>query len=258
MALAMSDGQPGNGMDVAADSVVTSRFDEANLCRNCGALAMSKFCPECGQSTKVGIPRLVDLFHDGLGAMFSYDAKLWRTVVVLVTKPGQLTVDYIDGKRARYLTPFQLFFWLEALTFLAHRLFFSKNPVEIDLKTKALLIIGGVVVAGLAVLNAPRKMKFVAHLIAGTHIWSFLMLLLLVEYTVVPGLTHVLQWGHILSSSFDVGSYLTLIAQVAMVVYLVLSIHRTYGKTYWTSILQAAVLFGLYEAVARVIDRIWI
>jgi hypothetical protein len=227
-----------------------------NTCKNCGAVAVAKFCPECGQSTKIGIPRLFDLMHDGFGAVFSYDAKIWRTLGVLVTRPGQLTVDYIDGKRAKYLSPFQLFFWLEAIAFLSHRLFFSKNAIEIDLKTKALLLVGIVIVIGLAFLNYRKSVAFVFHLIAGTHIWSFLMLVLLVEYTVVPGAATVLAARHWIPLAPDIGSFLTLITQIIMVIYMVLSIRRVYTNSYWLAIVQTMVLFVLYKAAAFGLERI--
>lgn len=219
-------------------------------CKNCGGIANSKFCPECGQNTSVGIPGLVDLVHDGFAAFFSYDAKVWRTLRVLMSQPGQLTLDYLDGKRACYLSPFQLFFWLEAIAFLSHRVFFSKNPVEIDLKSKALLVVGLAVVFGLSVMNAGKRVKFVSHLIAGVHIWSFLMLLLLVEYMVIPGAFQILETRHLLRLDIDLGSSLTLISQIVMAVYMALSIRRVYTGNYGWAIFQTLILFALYKAVA--------
>jgi len=257
MARIMVKGEPNEAATLQPSSGVAVRSEQASLCRNCGADATSKFCPECGQSTRIGIPRLFDLIHEGFGAFFSYDAKVWRTLVVLVSQPGQLTLDYIEGRRARYLTPFQLFFWLEAIAFLSHRVFFSGNPAEIDIKTKALLIVGAVVVLGLAALNCRKNLRFVAHLIAGTHIWSFLMLLLLAEYTIVPGAARLLAAGHIIDPKLDIGRSLTLIAQGAMVVYMVFATRRIYGLSFLLAICQTALLFLLYKGVAILIDRNW-
>ena len=228
-----------------------------DLCRNCGARAESLFCPDCGQSTKVGIPRLHELLHEGFGAFFSYDAKIWRTLVVLVSQPGQLTLDYIDGKRVRYLTPFQLFFWLQAIAFVSHRVFFSQDPREIDLKTKALLVVGIVFVVGLAIMNVTKKLNFLVHLIAGTHIWSFLMLVLLVEYTAIPPIIRILEISRILPLHMEIGRSLTLIAQIIMSVYLMLSILRLYCLSTLWAVIQTASLFGLYRLVAVIIDKTW-
>jgi hypothetical protein len=87
-------------------------------CLNCGHDISGKFCPECGQKT--------NLPHDSFGHMlvhfvsdyFHYDGKFWTTIKTLFTKPGQLTLEYIQGKRASYLQPVQLYIFVSAVFFL--------------------------------------------------------------------------------------------------------------------------------------------
>ena len=222
-------------------------------CLNCGATVSSKFCPDCGQSTKIRIPGITDILHDTLGAIFSYDAKVWRTLAVPASRPGRLTIDYVEGKRTRYLTPFQLFFWLQAAAFLSHKAFFSRNQLEIDLKTRALTIVGITFILGLAILNARKERRIVFHLIAGTHLWSFLMLSLWVTYTVVPLCVGLLQALNLLPKNFDTGALLTPIVQLGMVVYIVPAIRLVYGLSWFYAIFETVALFGLYLGVASII-----
>ena len=88
-------------------------------CANCGQDAPEAYCPHCGQKTRIGLPTIPELIADGLAALFSYDGKLWRSIRELLLRPGGLTLDFLRGKRQPYLTPIQLFVWLQAITFLA-------------------------------------------------------------------------------------------------------------------------------------------
>jgi len=47
------------------------------------------------------------------------DSRLWRTLWLLVSKPGFLTVEFLEGRRARYLPPFRLYLVLSVVLFLA-------------------------------------------------------------------------------------------------------------------------------------------
>jgi hypothetical protein len=46
------------------------------------------------------------------------DSRLWHTLWLLVAKPGFLTVEFLEGRRARYLPPFRLYLVLSVVLFL--------------------------------------------------------------------------------------------------------------------------------------------
>ena len=50
--------------------------------------------------------------------MFTYDARIWRTLRRLVASPGFLSREYVLGRRARYTPPFRLYLVVSLLTFL--------------------------------------------------------------------------------------------------------------------------------------------
>ena len=95
---------------------------DANICRNCGALAPDTFCPSCGQETDTRLPTLRKFMHDATGRLISFDSRLWRTLYALVAKPGFLTREYLDGRRRRYLRPTRLYLVMSVLLFAALRL----------------------------------------------------------------------------------------------------------------------------------------
>ena len=78
-------------------------------CLNCGAqLQGGRFCSNCGQSAHAN-RSLWALVEELAWNVFNLDTKAWRTLPRLVGRPGTLTRSYIDGKRARYLSPLATF-----------------------------------------------------------------------------------------------------------------------------------------------------
>jgi hypothetical protein len=49
------------------------------------------------------------LVGEFLGDVFAFDARIWRTLVPLVAKPGEMTREYLAGRRSRYVPPFRLY-----------------------------------------------------------------------------------------------------------------------------------------------------
>ena len=49
---------------------------------------------------------------------FSYNSRFWKTFIPLLTKPGKVSKDYIEGKRARFVNPFLLYLNVSIIFFL--------------------------------------------------------------------------------------------------------------------------------------------
>lgn len=94
-------------------------LDRVITCLNCGAPAPGKFCPECGQETAKEL-RTVAQFLAGLIAQYAArEGKLWQTLSKLFFAPGALTLEYIAGRRGRYLRPLQLYLIASVIVFAA-------------------------------------------------------------------------------------------------------------------------------------------
>lgn len=86
------------------------------LCLNCGTALHGDFCHACGQAGHVH-RTLASIGHDLLHGVFHFEGKVWRTLPMLVTRPGTLTRRYIDGERARFVSPLALFLFSVFLMF---------------------------------------------------------------------------------------------------------------------------------------------
>ncbi|MBV7255260.1 DUF3667 domain-containing protein [Pacificimonas sp. WHA3] len=77
-------------------------------CQNCGTPTPGHYCPECGQHAHVH-RSVGHVLHELVHGVLHLDGKFWRTLPMMIFRPGRLTRNYIDGKRARYVAPFGMF-----------------------------------------------------------------------------------------------------------------------------------------------------
>ena len=87
-------------------------------CLNCGTHLRGQYCGQCGQRGQSRLISLWELVRDAFGDLFELDSRLWKTLVPLLSKPGLLTHDYLQGRRARYMPPFRMYLVLSLLFFL--------------------------------------------------------------------------------------------------------------------------------------------
>lgn len=89
----------------------------ASACPNCRADAPGDYCPACGQSQQVETPTLWEAVHDVVDDLVAVDARLPRTLKRLILRPGALTEDWLEGRRARYIRPVRLYLFCSLLFF---------------------------------------------------------------------------------------------------------------------------------------------
>lgn len=87
-------------------------------CLNCGARLQGQYCATCGQRANSRLIKLWQLVSEAFGDLFEMDSRLWRTLIPLVVRPGQLTRDYLQGKRARFMPPFRMYLVLSLVFFI--------------------------------------------------------------------------------------------------------------------------------------------
>ncbi len=88
----------------------------AGDCLNCGTALTGNHCHMCGQKAKVH-RTLSAFWHDLVHSVFHFDGKIWRTLPLLMFRPGQLTRRYVHGERAKFVSPLALFLFCVFLTY---------------------------------------------------------------------------------------------------------------------------------------------
>ena len=104
-----------------------SKERHEKICLNCNAELHGRYCHVCGQENiepKETVWSLVShFFYD----ITHYDGKFFSTTKFLITRPGFLPNEYIEGRRARYLHPIRLYVFSSALFFLCFYSMFHFN-----------------------------------------------------------------------------------------------------------------------------------
>lgn len=113
----------------------------AGGCANCGARLDGAYCSACGQRVEPRIQPLAYFVGEAFDTITNIDSRMWRTLLPLLGRPGWLTQEYLQGRRASYVPPFKLYFVIALFFFLlaASLAITDSGPLQIvtaaDVKT---------------------------------------------------------------------------------------------------------------------------
>ena len=94
------------------------RLARPDPCLTCGKPLGGQYCGNCGQRARSRLISIWELTQEAFGDLFELDSRLWRTLIPLFAKPGSLTRDYLQGRRAGFMPPFRTYLVLSIFFFL--------------------------------------------------------------------------------------------------------------------------------------------
>ncbi|MGY6551141.1 MAG: DUF3667 domain-containing protein [Erythrobacter sp.] len=104
---------------------------ETSECLNCGAMVSGAYCGQCGQPAHVH-RSLTAVGHDIMHGVLHLDGKLWNTLPLLALKPGKLTRRYIEGERAKFVSPMAMFLFSIFAMFAVFQMVGLSVPVDLS------------------------------------------------------------------------------------------------------------------------------
>ena len=115
---AVTGGLIGRAFEPAAGEAGADGHTHERNCLNCGTRLSGPYCSNCGQ--KAHVHRSVRaFFQDFVQGLFNFEGKIWRTLPMLVWRPGEMTRRYIAGGRARFVSPVALYLFTVFAMFAA-------------------------------------------------------------------------------------------------------------------------------------------
>jgi Protein of unknown function (DUF3667) len=105
-------------------------------CANCDAKLEGRFCAQCGQAAHPH-RSLAHVFEEFLHGVLHFDTKAWRTLPMLLFRPGTLTRNYVYGKRARYISPLALFLFTVFFMFFVFAFMHAPTDLTIGPQNRA-------------------------------------------------------------------------------------------------------------------------
>jgi uncharacterized membrane protein len=93
----------------------------SSSCAECGTALLGDYCHGCGEKRPEARDLSVRHFvNDAAKELTSLDSKLYHTLRALLFRPGFLTLEWVAGRRARYLKPLNLCLALFAVQLFAY------------------------------------------------------------------------------------------------------------------------------------------
>ncbi|KQC00766.1 DUF3667 domain-containing protein [Pedobacter sp. Hv1] len=94
------------------------KYRKDHNCLNCGSHVEEHYCSSCGQPNLELKENFWQFISHSIAHYFHFDNKFFQTLVPLLTKPGKVTLDYLAGKRARYINPVSMYIFVSIVYFL--------------------------------------------------------------------------------------------------------------------------------------------
>ncbi len=86
-------------------------------CSNCGVERTGPYCANCGQNDRDYQRALPPVLSELLRETFEVDSRLFRTLKLLIFKPGELACEFSRNRRARYVSPIRLYLFVSIAFF---------------------------------------------------------------------------------------------------------------------------------------------
>lgn len=193
---------------------------------------------------------------DFLGDYFTFDSLIIRSLRPLLFKPGFLTLEFLKGRRVRYIPPLRLFIFISIVFFLFLGAVDTTAGTELSEESQFLDSFFSVWFPRLFFLLLPlfalylyvlfRKPGrfYLSHFIFSIHYHSFVFLLL----TLI-----VILIDYIFPSSVFLSQWSLFIAIFISQVYLALALKRVYTQSWLITIFKLVLLNFMYSISVMIV-----
>ncbi len=94
------------------------KYRKEDNCLNCGFRVEKHYCSSCGQPNLELKETFWQFISHSIAHYFHFDNKFFQTLRPLISMPGEVTLAYLAGKRARYINPVSMYIFVSILYFL--------------------------------------------------------------------------------------------------------------------------------------------
>jgi len=108
--------------------------NKKTTCPNCKQKFDKSFnyCPYCGQKNSDVNIKLRHFLSEFFSANFNFDSKIFKTLKLLILRPGELSTAFLHGKRVSYITPVRLYLFVSFIYFFIISILPQENIITVD------------------------------------------------------------------------------------------------------------------------------
>ncbi len=103
---------------VDSDHASTPGVNSLSKCLNCETVLQGPYCHQCGQHDFEFHRSFRHVLLEALETWLHFDGKFFRNVGSLLFRPGRISQDFNDGRRAAQVPPFRLYIFVSFVFFL--------------------------------------------------------------------------------------------------------------------------------------------
>ena len=214
----------------------------SSICTNCSEPlpGQADFCPVCGQSIKVITRPWREVFGELLKDLFDIDGRMLLSVRLLMTRPGFLSKEYINGRRLSYTSPVRMYLIISLVFFFVLPLILpdstvssSTREVSVDQYSQAMFVLLPIFALLLKMLY--RNVFYLPHIVFTIHLFSAMFIV----------------FAAILSIEIQADLHIAvLLMQVVLLVYmlayLLIALRVTYRDSWLKTSLKCLALLVLF------------
>lgn len=211
-------------------------------CSNCSQPLPGKaeFCPVCGQSIKAVIRPWRAVVGELLTELFDLDGRMLVTLRLLLTRPGFLSFEYINGRRLSYTSPVRMYLVISLVFFFVLPLILPgsgvagpSDVVSVDQYSQAMFVLLPIFALLLKVLY--QRVLYMAHLVFSVYLFSAMFIV----------------FAAILSIEAQADIHLAalvvqLVLFIYMLAYILIALRVTYRESWLSSSLKCFALLMLF------------
>ena len=212
------------------------------ICSNCSKPlpGQADFCPACGQSIKVITRPWREVIGELLTELFDFDGRMLLSLRYLVTRPGFLSYEYINGRQLSYTSPVRMYLVISLVFFFVLPLILPEstvtNPsheISVDQYSQAMFVLLPIFALLLKILY--RQVFYLAHIVFTVHLFSAMFIV----------------FAAILAIEVQADRYLAillvqLVLLIYMLTYLLIALRVTYRESWLKTSLKALALLVLF------------
>jgi len=221
---------------------------------------IGRWCAQCGQRVVPVRLTLHELLHEALHELTHVDGKILRTLGLLLFRPGELTREFLAGKRVRSVTPVRVYLLCSVLFFGIMSLLPANLKVSVDKRADAQLAHAAAranqdpTILAHAMTSAFPKAMFVLMPLFALVVFAFYFR---AERMYVPHFyfaVHYHAFAFLVLALFEALSTLhgrvvgiiRLLLFLTLFPYLGMALQRVYGGRRWLTALKTMAIMTIY------------
>ncbi len=214
----------------------------STVCSNCSEPlpGQAEYCPACGQSIKVITRPWREVFGELLNEMFDFDGRMLLSLRYLLTRPGFLSYEYINGRRLSYTSPVRMYLIISLVFFFVLPLILPESDVSghaeeisVDQYSRAMFTL--LPIFALLLKLFYRRVFYLSHIVFTIYLFSAMFI----------------AFAAILSIETQADQYIAallmqLVILIYILAYLLIALRVTYRESWLKSSLKCLGLLVLF------------